>query len=137
MNRQNNRLIFYKPVLIVFVLVNIACAIIKFTSLTLNTDWKVIFGTNLLLLVISVIGITKQLTVLKINNPYAMVRGVMMSMVMKFFILGTAAFTYLYLAGAERNVNALFISMGVYLIYTWVEVKITMQLKPPIKNGGN
>ncbi len=69
-------------------------------------------------------------------NPHAMVRGVMGSVVLKLFVLGTAAFLYLYNAGEHKSVNALFMGMALYIIYTWLEVKIAMQLNPP-KNGGN
>ena len=65
-----------------------------------------------------------------------MVRGVMGSVVLKLFVLGTAAFLYLYAAGESKSVNALFISMGLYLVYTWLEVRIAMGLNPP-KHGGN
>jgi Kef-type K+ transport system membrane component KefB len=65
-----------------------------------------------------------------------MVRGVMSAVVLKLFVLGTAAFLYLYISGEQKSVNALFIGMALYLVYTWLEVKISMQLNPP-KNGGN
>ncbi|MFX5817193.1 hypothetical protein ABTE26_20070, partial [Acinetobacter baumannii] len=58
------------------------------------------------------------------KNPHAMVRGVMSGVVLKLFVLGGAAFIYLYVAGASRNTNALFVSMALYIIYTWLEVRI-------------
>jgi hypothetical protein len=66
-----------------------------------------------------------------------MVRGVMGSVVLKLFVLGTAAFIYLYNVGEAQSVNGIFVSMGLYIVYTWLEVKMAMQIKPTKKDGSN
>jgi len=63
-------------------------------------------------------------------NPNAVIRGVMAGMFLKLFGLAAAAVIYLFAAGAGRNVNALFVSMGLYILYTWLEVRISLQLNP-------
>jgi hypothetical protein len=66
-----------------------------------------------------------------------MVRSVMGSVVLKLFVLGTAAFIYLYNVGEAQSVNGIFLSMGLYILYTWLEVKMAMKLKPTKKDGSN
>jgi hypothetical protein len=99
-------------------------------------DYAVVMLANSLLFFISVLSLNMQLKSVNNTNPHAMVRGVMGSVVLKLFVLGTAAFVYLYAAGESKSVNALFISMALYLFYTWLEVKLSLQLNPP-KNGSN
>ena len=71
------------------------------------------------------------------TNPHAMVRGVMGSTVLKLFVLGTAAFIYLYQAGETKNINGLFFSMGLYILYTWLDVRIALKGNPVKKDGSN
>ncbi len=59
------------------------------------------------------------------------------SVVLKLFVLGTAAFVYLYNAGENKNVNGLFIGMALYILYTWLDVRIGLTVKPIPKDGSN
>ena len=63
-------------------------------------------------------------------NPNAVIRGVMAGMFLKLFGLAAAAVIYLFAAGSNRSVYAVFAGMGLYIIYTWLEVRISLQLKP-------
>ncbi len=128
----------FKPLVWLFLSVTIACVVAKFLGAEeLKIDTRVIFTANLLLFLIASLAVILQLIAMKNANPHAMVRGVMASMLMKLLLLGIATFIYLYMAGVNRSSNAIYISMALYLIYTWMEVKIAMKLKSPTKNGGN
>ncbi len=128
----------FQPLVWLFLLVTIICIVVKLMgSGDEGMDTRVVFLANLLLFLIAAIGISIQLIAMKNQNPYAMIRGVMVSMVMKLFLLGAAAFIYIYFAGDHKSTSAIFISMGLYLVYTWIEVRIAMKLKPPTKDGGN
>ena len=131
-----NNLKLFVPLIVVFILVSLCC--IGFNGFLSNrhTDYMVVLAANFLLFGIGVYNLYRQIGSLNNSNPHAMVRSVMGSVVLKLFVLGTAAFMYLYISGEQKSVNALFIGMALYLVYTWLEVKISMQLNPP-KNGGN
>jgi hypothetical protein len=126
----------YLPLILLFVFVNANSVVFKAFMQRHQIDYAVVMLANSLLFFISVLSLNMQLKSVNNTNPHAMVRGVMGSVVLKLFVLGTAAFVYLYAAGESKSVNALFISMALYLFYTWLEVKLSLQLNPP-KNGSN
>ena len=131
-----NNIKLFTPLIVVFFFVSLCCVGFNEFLSQHHTDYSVVLVANLLLCAISIFSLYRQIASIKNTNPHAMVRVVMGSVVLKLFVLGTAAFMYLYISGEQKNVNALFIGMGLYLVYTWLEVKISMQLNPP-KNGGN
>ncbi|HJV18832.1 MAG TPA: hypothetical protein VJ552_03040 [Sediminibacterium sp.] len=124
------------PLLVLMVLVNTVAVLFGNAMRQEHIDGRVIIAANTLLFIICASSLYMQIQSLSNTNPHVMVRGVMGSVVLKLFVLGTAAFIYLYAAGENKSVNALFISMGLYIVYTWLEVRIAMRLNPP-KHGGN
>jgi len=93
-------------------------------------NWVVVMGANIILFVFSILNIYFQQK--NINNPNqaAVIRGVMAGTFLKLMGLAAAALIYLVAAGANRSVNAVFAGMGLYIVYTWFEVKISLKLKP-------
>lgn len=93
-------------------------------------NWVVVMGANIILFVFSILNIYFQQK--NINNPNqaAVIRGVMAGTFLKLMGLAAAALIYLVAAGANRSVNAVFAGMGLYIVYTWLEVKISLKLKP-------
>ncbi len=127
----------YLPLAILFFLVTAICYFFGTVLKQKQIDPGVVAGANSLLFIICFYSLRSQMKSMDNTNPHAMVRGVMGSVVLKLFVLGAAAFIYLYNAGEAKSVNALFVSMGLYILYTWLEVKIAMQLKPSKKDGGS
>jgi hypothetical protein len=125
----------FLPLVLVFVMVNLMALLLGSVLKNWNTDPWVIAGANFLLFLISIYNAFQHLKVMSQTNPHAMVRGVMGSTVLKLFVLGTAAFIYLYNSGEHRNVNGLFISMGLYILYTWLDVRIALKGNPVKKDG--
>lgn len=126
----------FLPLVVLMILVNTIAALFGSALQQKHIDGMVIIAANTLLFIICASSLYMQIRSMNNTNPHAMVRGVMGSVVLKLFVLGTAAFIYLYAAGENKSVNALFISMGLYIVYTWLEVRIAMRLNPP-KHGGN
>jgi hypothetical protein len=127
----------FLPLVLVFVIVNLMALLFGSVLNNWNVDTWVIAGANCLLFFISIYNAFQHLKVMAQTNPHAMVRGVMGSTVLKLFVLGTASFIYLYNSGEHRNVNALFISMGLYILYTWLDVRIALKGNPAKKHGSN
>ena len=100
------------------------------TAVELKIDPIVVISANLILFAFSVVNIYFQSRNIHNPNPNAVIRGVMAGMFLKLFGLAAAAVIYLFAAGAGRSVNALFVSMGLYILYTWLEVRISLQLNP-------
>ena len=69
--------------------------------------------------------------VYKKKNPQAVLRSVMGATMVKLFVLAALVIIYLVSAGSARSIYALIVSMGLYIIYSWLETKILLQMKSP------
>lgn len=127
----------YLPLVLVFVVVNLLALLFGSILKSWKIDGFVVAGANCLLFLISIYNATQHFKAIAQTNPHAMVRGVMGTTVLKLFVLGTAAFLYLYNAGENKSVNALFCSMGLYILYTWLDVRIALNANPVKKDGSN
>jgi len=119
-----------RAVIYLLLIVSIVLAFFWKTAVELKIDPIVVISANLILFAFSVVNIYFQSRNIHNPNPNAVIRGVMAGMFLKLFGLAAAAVIYLFAAGAGRNVNALFVSMGLYILYTWLEVRISLQLNP-------
>ena len=127
----------FVPLGLVFVVVNLLALMFGSILKAWKIDPYVVAGANILLFLISTYNALQHLKAMAQTNPHAMVRGVMGSTVLKLFVLGTAAFIYLYQAGETKNINGLFFSMGLYILYTWLDVRIALKGNPVKKDGSN
>jgi hypothetical protein len=127
----------FLPISIIFALVNIVSFVFSTQLTILKIDHWVVIGSNTILFFISLYNGTQHNKAMQQINPHAMVSGVMGSVVLKLFVLGTTAFVYLYNAGENKNVNGLFIGMALYILYTWLDVRIGLIVKPTPKDGSN
>lgn len=118
-----------QPVFIVSVLVIVFAVLLIAKTFPIDIDGRVVLVANLLLTAILIWNVWRSYQATSDKNPHVMVRGVMSGVVVKLFVLGGAAFIYLYAAGANRNTNALFVSMALYIVYTWLEVRIITSQK--------
>lgn len=87
-----------------------------------------LMGANMFLFFLSLGGFALQIRGLLSANPQAFVRGVYMSIMFKMFITIIAALIYVLLFKTKINKPALFIAMGLYIVYTVVEVTMLMKL---------
>jgi hypothetical protein len=133
---QEKKKIFV-PLVLVFVIINLLALLFGSILHQWKIDPYVVAGSNLLLFMISIYNALQHLKAMQQTNPHAMVRGVMGSTVLKLFVLGTAAFIYLYNAGENKNINGLFFSMGLYILYTWLDVRIALNGNSIKKDGSN
>jgi hypothetical protein len=69
------------------------------------------------------------------KNPHAFVRSVYSSIMIKLFICLIAAAVYIFLFRKNLNKPALFTCMGLYLVYTFLEVSILTKLLKEKKNA--
>ena len=127
---MKNKLKLFRPVILLFIFINA----IFFTATALlakwNVDREVLIIGNLVLFMASVLSFLVALRGLNASNPHAFVRSVYSSIMLKFFICIIAALIYIMAFRKELNKPALFICMGLYLVYTFVEISVlTKSLK--------
>ncbi len=124
------------PFIWVFIIVNGLVIALQSILVSMKADPAVIIWANLLLFLVSVTSLWLQLRYSQHSNPHAMVRSVMGAMALKLFGLGAAVVIYIYKTGANKNVRSVFIAMGLYIIYAWLEVRVILRTNKN-KHAGN
>ena len=100
-----------------------------------GADQEVLIIGNALIFVITLLSFVIALRGLKNPNPNVFVRSVMASIMVKMFILIIAAFIYISLFKKDLNKPALFTCMGLYLVYTFMEVSLLTRFLRERTNG--
>jgi hypothetical protein len=116
------------PVVIFFIALNGFFIAGKKMLAKWGVDQDVVIIGNLLLFLITLLSFVLGLRGLKKPNPHAFVRSVYTSMMLKLFLCVIAAFIYISMYRDNLNKPALFACMGLYLVYTFMEVSILMKL---------
>ncbi|HEX2607968.1 MAG TPA: hypothetical protein VHK91_11335 [Flavisolibacter sp.] len=123
------------PVILIFIIVN-GFVISGHNMLTRwGMDQDVMIIGNLLLFLITLLSFMMAISGLKNPNPHAFVRSVYSSIMLKLFACVIAAFIYISLFKDQLSKPALFACMGLYLVYTFIEVSLLMKLLRESKNG--
>ncbi len=124
------------PLSLLFVLLNAFFIVGKDLLLRWGADQGVLIVGNLVLFVITLVSYWMAQRSLKSSNPHAFVRGIYSGMVMKLFTSAIAAFIYIATAKKELNKPALFTLMGLYLVYTFIEVSVLTKMLRQQKTNG-
>lgn len=120
---------WYLPFIIVFMLVAAISFFLRERLAAVKISWQVVMGANLLLCLFALLNIFAQLKTIAHAKPAAVIRGVMLGTFLKLIGLAVATVVYLVMAGPARSKNAVFVGMGLYFVYTWLEVRISLRMK--------
>ena len=110
------------PILIIFLLLTVFIFAGNNIWVKYNVDKQVLFGANLLFLVVGLLVFFLQKNALQNKNPNVFVRSVIAGMMIKMFSTVIAVLAYVVTVGQGYNKNAVFISLFMYLIYLAAEV---------------
>ena len=99
-----------------------------------GVDQEVLIGGNLILFIATALSFYISQRSLASANPRSSVGSLYGSFMAKFFIIAIAAFVYIMVAKKNLNKPALIICMGLYLVYTFVEVSSLQKLLKQKKN---
>lgn len=83
---------------------------------------------NLLLFVLTAIAFLMQAHGATSQNNHALMRSILGSLMLKMFLIIIVLGIYLFFAGREINKPSLFTSMGLYIVYMVLEVKLLQNL---------
>ncbi len=124
------------PFVYLFIILNTIFLLFGNKLDAIKIDHFVVIGANILLFLISIITLIMHSKAIKNPNPNVFSRSIMGGMIIKLFGLGAAVVIYLIQAGKDMSVYAIFASMFLYVLYTFLEVKIALQLnqKPNANN---
>lgn len=118
----------FRPVLAMFFAVLALVLLQQNKGLNLPINSMFIIVVNCMLFIMALFNF-KRISEVDLKNPNAMVRSVMMGTMLKFIVFGGAALWYASQKKAPIGTNNLFIAMGLYLIYTWIEIGWTKRKK--------
>jgi hypothetical protein len=133
MNR--NSLAPFRPLALAMLLTNIFFIGSKSMLVKWGVDTTVVSFGNLILAVVTLLSFGLSRRSLKSENPNVFVRAMYANVMIKLFVCIAAAF--IYFAVAKKNINkpALFICMGLYVVYTVIEVSSLTKLLRKKKNA--
>ena len=123
-----NRFRDFVPVVLLFVIINALAISLRTRWMNWKVDQELLIGGNLFLFAITFISFLIARKGLQNKNPNAFVRSVYASIMFKLFICLIAAFVYIALQRRNLNKPAFFSLMGLYLVYTFLEVAVLTRL---------
>ena len=100
-----------------------------------GADQDVLIIGNVILFAITMISFLVAQKGLKSPNTHAFIRSVYGSIMLKLFACLIAAFIYIFLFRQHLNKPAFFTLMGLYLVYTFIEVKTLTKMLKQRANG--
>jgi hypothetical protein len=118
----------FTGLVIVFIVVSLLAFFLKDQLGKIKVDYRVILGANTLLFLLGMISLLLHISALSKPNPQAFIRSVMLANILKILGLAIAAFIYITAAGRSASTNAIFGGLFLYIVYTWIEKRATIQL---------
>jgi uncharacterized membrane protein len=117
------------PLFFVFAIVTCVAILLKQQLEKLQVDTDVVITANCILFFVSTISIALHKKASEKENPNAIVRSMMLASLIKLMVVAFSVVIYVSIVGAKRNTYGIFCGMGLYLIYTFLEVTIASKLK--------
>ena len=116
------------PVVLLFIIINTLAISLRGRWAAWNVNQEVLIIGNLFLFLITLVSFFVAKRGLHNANPHVFSRSVMGSIMVKMFLALIAAFIYISIYKKSLNKPALFICMGLYLVYTFLEVSSLTRL---------
>lgn len=132
MNKDNRKA--YLPIVLLFIIVSVLIFSGKTILQNNGVGWMFLISANFFLFILSIGGFLLQHKALESPKPQAFVGGVYASMIFKMFITMAVVLVYVFLYRSRVNKPGLFTAMGLYIVYTIVEVSALMKVARKKKN---
>jgi hypothetical protein len=118
----------YLPVIIAFILINALMLVFRSFLSVNGFDITFLLVANAILFFLSLLGFFIQARGLRSTNINAFIRGIYSSLLLKMVVIMIAVLVYILVAGGKVNQPSLFTSMGLYVLYTSLEVAQLMKI---------
>ena len=116
------------PILFIFVLANAILLTANSFYPEYIVKFEFVMAVNLMLFMMSIFNFNR-IRKIDFNNPRSVVNSVMIGTLLKMVIFAGAALAYATQKKAPIGMPSLLSSMGLYLIYTWLEIRWTQTKK--------
>jgi hypothetical protein len=125
----------FLPIVVLFIVLNGLFIAGKGMLERWGANQDVLIYGNVLLFAITLVSFLVAIKGLRSPNPNAFVRSVYGSIMLKLFVCLIAAFIYIFLNRQNLNKPAFFTLMGLYLVYTFLEVSTLTKMLKQRANG--
>ena len=123
---MKNKIFF--PLLLLFVGLTLIFFLLRLSFHDTPVDYRVLMGGNCLLFVVGIISSGMNISAMKHQQTQGFLRLVYGAFIFKFFVLAIAAFVYIALFKKMISKPALFGCLGLYIIYTFIEMRSVMKM---------
>jgi hypothetical protein len=118
----------FVPIVLLFIIVNSLAISLRARWMDWNVSQDLLIYGNLFLFAVTFFSFLIAKRGLQNDNPHAFVRSVYGSIIFKLFLCLIAAFVYISVYKKGLNKPAFFACMGLYLVYTFLEVSILTRM---------
>ena len=132
---MKSKIKYWRPLIILFILLNAFFLTGRNLLAKYGIDNEVLIVGNLILAVATAFSFWISFRSFFSANPNSSVRAMYGSFMIKFFISISTAFAYIMIAKKDLNKPALFICMGLYIVYTFIEVTTLTKVLKENKNA--
>ena len=133
MNKQSLR--NFLPAIILFLVLNSGFLSMMKKLQGWGFDYPVLVFGNIIVFAISFVSYLMAVKGLTTKNNHAFFRWVYGSVMIKLFLLAGVAFVYIMMNKEGVNKPALFFCMGLYILYTFIEVSALMKVNKQKTNA--
>ena len=118
----------FAPIVLLFVIINALAIALRSKLAGWNIDPDVLIAGNLFLFAVTFFSFLIAKRGLQDQNANKFMRSVYGSIMFKLFLSIIAAFVYIAFEKKNLNKPGLFTVMGLYLVYTFLEVRVLTRM---------
>jgi hypothetical protein len=116
------------PIWVVFIVSGVFIVAARGQLAAAKFDYRVLLVGDILLFGVTAISFYLYIKALGNSSPHAFVRMMYGSLLVKMIVCLVAVFVYASIAGRLVNRNGILGCFGLYIVYTYLEVRILMLL---------
>jgi hypothetical protein len=128
-------MLLFRPILLIFIGLSIVFFATSSALMTRGIDYRVLLTGNLLLFLVTSVSFFLYIKGLRNQNMHAFVRVMYGSLLVKFFVCLVAVLIYAMVARVAVNRNGILGCFILYMLYTFLEVRILLRMSKKSKNA--
>jgi len=119
---------YFLPIAVIFVVTSLLFAAAHGWLVARNIDYMVLLAGNLILFLATALSFYLYSRTLRNSNVQVFLRMMYSSLLIKMAVCLAATLLYLFLTGGKVSKGGILGCFVLYVVYTWLEVKILMRL---------
>jgi hypothetical protein len=125
-NTKNNSIL--APIFITFAGISMVTFFLKVQLQKLGVSYQVLLFANSIIALLTAVIVLMHKKASTNSNPHVFSRSVLGGTFIKLMVLGGITVVYLLISKEQRNIGGILGGMLLYIVYTIVEVKLSLKL---------